>query len=110
MIARIEFSPPDDQPTSFDMSDPSAVIAEIPAGAIPGVALAVKVKRRSARMRACSEMDAKAKLCAGHLKRWFTAPAAVTAEFGVELYRCEKCHTIYLPHPEEQPRTGTLSW
>ena len=69
-----------------------------------------KVKRRVPRMRACNEKDAKGKLCAGHLKRWFTASAQVSKEFGDELSRCERCHTIYLPNQEEKPRTGTLQW
>lgn len=61
-------------------------------------------------MRACSEKDAKGKLCAGHLKRWFDTPAEIRTSFGEELYRCEKCKTIYLPFLGEIPRTGTLSW
>ena len=30
-----------------------------------------KVKQRLPRMRACNERNAKGKLCAGHLKRWY---------------------------------------
>lgn len=71
-----------------------------------------KVKRRLLRMRACNERNAKGKLCAGHLKRWFKLTEAAKLQFGanVELYRCERCHTIYLPNAEEQPRTAILSW
>jgi hypothetical protein len=71
-----------------------------------------KVKQRLPRMRACNEKDAKGKLCAGHLKRWFFFGENVTARFGAdaEIYRCEHCHTLYLPNPEEAPRTGTLSY
>ena len=36
----------------------------------------------------------------------------VKKKFGadVEIYRCEHCKTLYLPNPEEEPRTGTLSF
>jgi hypothetical protein len=69
-----------------------------------------KVKQRIPRMRACNEKDAKGKLCAGHLKRWYFFGAGVKAKWGdeAEVYRCEKCRTLYLPNPEEGARTGTL--
>jgi hypothetical protein len=72
-----------------------------------------KVKRRIPRMRACSEKDAKGKLCAGHLKRWYFFGDEVKQKCGgpnAEIYRCEHCKTLYLPAAEEEPRTGTLSW
>ncbi len=69
-----------------------------------------KVKVRVPRMRACDEKNDKGKICAGHLKRWFGAEAGVVAQFGEELYRCERCRTIYLPNPNERPRTRTLQW
>jgi len=71
-----------------------------------------KVKRRVPRMRACNEKDEKGKLCAGHLKRWYFFGDEVKKKFGedAEIYRCEHCHTLYLPNAEEAPRTGTLSW
>lgn len=71
-----------------------------------------KVKRRMLRMRACNELNAKNKLCAGHLKRWFRPTSEAVSALGpnAELYRCEHCHTIYLPNPEESPRSGTLAW
>lgn len=67
---------------------------------------------RVLRQRACNEKNDKGKLCAGHLKRWYFYGEDFRSEFGVgaELYRCEKCKTIYLPNPEEAPRTGTLAW
>jgi len=68
-----------------------------------------KVKRRVPRMRACDEKDSKGEICSGHLKRWFRYPEEV-AKFGSEIYRCERCHTIYLPNSEEPRRSGTLSW
>jgi hypothetical protein len=71
-----------------------------------------KVKRRILKQRACNEKDAKGKLCAGHLKRWYFFGEPVEEKFGpdAEIYRCERCKTIYLPNPDEVPRTGTLSW
>jgi len=71
-----------------------------------------KVKERLPRMRACNEKDAKGKICAGHLKRWYFFDEEVKSKFGpqAEIYRCEKCRTLYLPNPEEEARTGTLSW
>jgi hypothetical protein len=69
-----------------------------------------KVKMRLMRMRACNEKDEKGKLCAGHLKRWYFFGPDVAGRFGadVEIYRCENCKTLYLPNPDERPRTGTL--
>jgi hypothetical protein len=71
-----------------------------------------KVKRRLLRMRACNEKDAKGKLCAGHLKRWYFFGSEIQKRFGddAEIYRCERCKTLYLPNPQEQPRSGTLCW
>ncbi len=69
------------------------------------------VKRRLPRMRACNQRDEKDKICAGHLKRWFRFGPEVAERFGAnaEIYRCERCQTLYLPHPDD-PRTGTLSY
>ena len=63
-------------------------------------------------MRACTERDAKNKMCRGHIKRWFEFPDEVKQRFGAdaELYRCERCKTIYLPNPAEPSRTLTMSW
>jgi len=71
-----------------------------------------KVKHRKLRMRACNELNAKGKLCAGHLKRWYQPTGETVVKFAAntELYRCERCHTVYLPHPDEAPRTRTLAW
>jgi hypothetical protein len=69
-----------------------------------------KVKRRVLRMRACDEKDEKGEICSGHLKRYFNYPLQVKVRFGDEIYRCERCHTIYLPNPQEIPRSGTLAW
>jgi hypothetical protein len=71
-----------------------------------------KVKERVPRMRACNEKDEKGKLCAGHLKRWYFFGEEVIRKYGAdaEVYRCEHCRTLYLPNPQEEPRTDTLSW
>ena len=69
-----------------------------------------KVKAKKHLQRSCNEKDEKGKLCGGHLKRWFyTADIVerscgdVEAAYGAdaELYRCEYCKTLYLPHPED---------
>ena len=72
----------------------------------------VLVKRRLPRMRACNERNAKAKVCGGHLKRWYFFGEEVAEKFGkdVEIYRCENCKTLYLPNLDETPRTGTQSY
>lgn len=89
-------------------SDKPIPVAE-PAGELSD---GTKVRRRIPRMRACSEKDAKGKLCAGHLKRWYFFGDEVKSKFGAdaEIYRCEHCHTLYLPNPGEEPRTRTLSY
>lgn len=71
-----------------------------------------KVKRRMLRQRACNEPAAKGKICAGHLKRWYFFGEEVKQKFGpnAEIYRCEHCHTLYLPNEQEQPRTLILSY
>ena len=71
-----------------------------------------KVKRRLPRMRACNEKDAKGKLCAGHLKRWYFFNEEVAGKYGkdAEIYRCEHCKTLYLPNADETPRSGTLAY
>ena len=69
----------------------------------------IKAKVRPGQ-RACNEKDEKGKLCNGHLKRWFyktdvkeRACGDVEQALGpdAELYRCEFCKTLYLPHPED---------
>ena len=71
-----------------------------------------KVKYKKPFQRACNELNAKGKLCGGHLKRWFyladvleQACGDVRQTFGdhAELYRCEHCKTLYLPSQEEPP-------
>ena len=70
-----------------------------------------KVKKRKPRQRACNE-PLKKKICAGHLKRWYEFHGEVQGMLraGNEVYRCERCQTLYLPNDEEVPRTGTLAF
>ena len=70
------------------------------------------VKTRMPFQRACNEKDAKGKLCAGHLKRWYGFGAEIKRKSGenTEVYRCEHCHTIYLPAPKHNSRSGTLQF
>lgn len=69
-----------------------------------------KVKTKKAGQRACNEKNAKGKFCGGHLKLWFYTEDAVERECGdiekawgpnAEVYRCENCKALYLPHPGE---------
>jgi uncharacterized protein with PIN domain len=71
-----------------------------------------KVKQRLFRMRACNERNAKGKVCAGHLKRFYRPTPEMQEKLGkdAELYRCEHCRTLYIPNPDEAPRTKTLAW
>jgi hypothetical protein len=98
-----------------DMANPKYAASDKPvpvAELVDTLSDGTKVKRRIPRMRACNEKDEKGKLCAGHLKRWYFFADEVAQKFGTnaEVYRCEHCKTLYLPNPEEEPRTGTLSY
>ncbi len=77
---------------------------ETPAPAAP------KIKTCLPFQRACNEKNAKGKLCAGHLKRWYTAGDDLKQQHGDELYRCEHCHTIYKPAAGYEQRTRTLQF
>ena len=80
--------------------------------------MAFKVKEKKPGQRACDEKDAKGELCMGHLKRWyyddphslFPTPEDQEAikEFGrgAELYRCERCHTLYRPALADHSTAG----
>jgi len=68
------------------------------------------VKIKQVAQRACNEKDAKGKICGGHLKRWYyttdvneQACGDVEKAWGpdAEVYRCEYCKTLYLPHPRD---------
>jgi len=67
-----------------------------------------RVKRQLPFQRACNEKDDKGKLCAGHLKRWYFYPPEIERQFGGEIYRCQRCKTLYLPDTGSEPRTLTL--
>lgn len=69
---------------------------------------AIKIKVKKAGQRACDEKDAKGKLCVGHLKRWDRAPVEVTREVGrgILVFRCERCHTLYRPAPDDRSTAG----
>jgi hypothetical protein len=71
-----------------------------------------KIKVRKPRQRSCDEKDAKGKLCAGHLKRWYDYPKEVQAKIGkdAEIYRCDFCKTLYKPDPKQMPHSFTLRY
>jgi hypothetical protein len=89
-----------------------------PAAAAPAAPVAEaapvekKVKVRKPKQRSCDEKDAKGKLCAGHLKRWYDYPREVVAKIGkdAEIYRCEFCKTLYKPDPKQMPHSFTLRY
>ncbi|MCL6545789.1 MAG: hypothetical protein K6T61_11215 [Bryobacteraceae bacterium] len=92
---------------------PSA--AELPAAdpnLVDTLSDGTKVKQRVLRQRACNEKDGKGKICAGHLKRWYFFGEEIRQKYGkdAEIYRCERCKTLYLPNPNEEPRSGTLAF
>ena len=81
---------------------------------------APKIKTRKPRQRACDEKDAKGKMCAGHMKRYYDIPketealvrqqAGLSPRDSLELYRCHRCGTLYLPLKEELPRSFVLRY
>jgi hypothetical protein len=72
----------------------------------------MKIKVRKPKQRSCNEKDAKGKLCAGHLKRWYDYPKDVQDKIGkeAEIYRCEFCKTLYKPDPKQIPHSFTLRY
>ena len=108
------------------MADPAPDAAQKPAApaaanAAPAAAAAAvetappgppKVKIRKHHQRSCDEKDAKGKLCAGHLKRWYDYPKEIEALVGAgaEIYRCEFCKTLYRPDPKQMPNSYTLRY
>ena len=69
-------------------------------------------RQRKPKQRSCDEKDAKGKLCAGHLKRWYDYPKEVQDKIGkdAEIYRCEFCKTLYKPDPKQMPHSFTLRY
>jgi len=95
---------------------PKPPAAAVPPAPVPPAAAAapqeVKVKVRKPKQRSCDEKDAKGKLCAGHLKRWYDFPKEVEDRIGkeAEIYRCEFCKTLYKPDPKQMPHSFTLRY
>ena len=91
---------------------PAAAAPAAPAATAPEPPKEQKIKVRKPRQRSCDEKDAKGKLCAGHLKRWYDYPKEVQAKIGkdAEIYRCEFCKTLYKPDPKQMPHSFTLRY
>ncbi len=91
---------------------PAAAAPAVPATAAPVESAPPKVKVRKHRQRSCDEKDAKGKVCAGHLKRWYDYPKETAALIGptTEIYRCEFCKTLYRPDPAQLPHSFTLRY
>lgn len=66
-----------------------------------------KIKTKKLRQRACDERDDNGKSCLGHLKRWYEYPDEIGRLVGknAEIYRCERCKTLYQPDASELPRS-----
>lgn len=101
-------APPPAAPTA---TPPAAAAAPAPP-AVEAPPPEQKIKVRKPRQRSCDEKDAKGKLCAGHLKRWYDYPKEVQAKIGkdAEIYRCEFCKTLYKPDPKQMPHSFTLRY
>jgi hypothetical protein len=69
---------------------------------------AITFKEKKPGQRACDEKDAKGKFCVGHLKRWYTPSKEVLKAAGkdAEVYRCERCHALYRPAPDDRSSAG----
>jgi hypothetical protein len=98
-------APPPAPPAAASPAAPA-----VPAAAAPPAEQKIKV--RKPRQRSCDEKDAKGKLCAGHLKRWYDYPKDIQAKIGkdAEIYRCEFCKTLYKPDPKQMPHSFTLRY
>src|ERR1700692_2491356 len=102
-----ETAPQNTTPTAPPPAPPAA-----PPAAIEAAPAEIKVKVRKPKQRSCDEKDAKGKLCAGHLKRWYDYPKEVQDKIGkeAEIYRCEFCKTLYRPDPKQMPHSFTLRY
>jgi len=69
--------------------------------------MTITLKEKKPGQRAC-DVKSESELCCGHLKRWYTADAETLKQVGndVELYRCERCHALYRPAPEDHSSAG----
>jgi hypothetical protein len=101
-------------PVAAAAAPPAAPAAAAAASAATAPAAQPKpgIKTRFPYQRSCNEKDAKGKLCAGHLKRWYGFGDDIKAKYGAnaEIYRCEYCQTLYLPAPGYETRSGTLQF
>ena len=99
-------------PPTPPKAPPAAAPAVVAAEAVTATPPEQKIKVRKPRQRSCDEKDAKGKLCAGHLKRWYDYPKEVQAKIGndAEIYRCEFCKTLYKPDPKQMPHSFTLRY
>jgi hypothetical protein len=68
----------------------------------------INLKEKKNGQRVCDEINAKGKLCLGHLKRWYSVPVEVANRFGkdTEIYRCDKCHVLYHPSSFDRSSAG----
>lgn len=92
---------------------PAAPAATAAAVAAPAEPAEPKLKVRKHKQRSCDERDAKGKLCAGHLKRYYDFPKDIAKLVGgsqVEIYRCEFCKTLYRPDPDQLSHSFTLRY
>jgi hypothetical protein len=112
-----ETTPQGASPAAPPPAPPAAPPPATPAAAAPPAATETappeqKIKVRKPRQRSCDEKDAKGKLCAGHLKRWYDYPKEVEAKIGkdAEIYRCEFCKTLPKPDPKQMPHSFTLRY
>ncbi|HWX38800.1 MAG TPA: hypothetical protein VNY09_06135 [Candidatus Sulfotelmatobacter sp.] len=106
-----ETAPQNAAPAAPPPAPPAAAAPAAPVAAEPAPA-EQKIKVRKPRQRSCDEKDAKGKLCAGHLKRWYDYPKEIEAKIGkdAEIYRCEFCKTLYKPDPKQMPHSFTLRY
>jgi len=95
-----------------DSAAATAVAAANAAAQVPVEPALPKIKVRKHKQRSCNEKDAKGKLCAGHLKRWYDYPKEIAALVGPqeEIYRCEFCKTLYRPDPEQLSNSFTVRY
>jgi hypothetical protein len=108
-------TPPPTPKSAAPATQPPPAAAAAPPAAAAAVDTApkeVKVKIRKPKQRSCDEKDAKGKLCAGHLKRWYDYPKEFESKIGkdAEIYRCEFCKTLYKPDPKQLPHSFTLRY
>src|SRR5579862_191966 len=106
-----ETAPQKTTPAAPPPAPPAAAPAAVAAVADAAPA-EIKIKVRKPKQRSCDEKDAKGKLCAGHLKRWYDYPKDVQSKIGkdAEIYRCEFCKTLYKPDPKQMPHSYTLRY